>query len=817
MSESESEAEDIAPETLQRADLIASLQNIDERICLVDSSARITLTNCTVADSFYRAAPSRMLADCLPEPLAASLTAAIDSAFHEGKETVLQREMALGGHKLVLAIKVKPLRQVDESGLALITLRDITKYVSIERRQEILEKIDRSIFTAASIDQMLEAVLDEMLGFFDCDRAWLFCPCNPEARHWQVPMEKTRPKWPGASSLADKFPMNDAFADILRNALESKGPIRYEPEVNPIPTDSLLRSKFGVKSQLIQAIFPQSGDPWLLGIHHCEEARRYGDDCDVFHAIASRLTGGLSVHLARKESDENAARYRTIFEHSPDTVVIFDIDSNRFEDVNSNAEILFGLSREELLKTGLVDLSPPIQPNGEKSADLAARYIDAAMRGETPIFEWTHLNAKQEIIPCEVRIVRMPHRSKRLLRGSITNLSERKAAESKQAELETQLLQAQKMEGLGQLTGGLAHDFNNLLTAIIGNIELLRLDADDKDNVLSLSGHALDAARRGGELIQHLLAFARKKVLQPHPIRLDRLIKDLEPLLRRSLGETIEFSIVHGGDLWQCEIDPVQMENAILNLAINSRDAMPEGGKITIETSNAHIDHAYAESLPDLDPGQYVLFAITDNGTGIPEDMLDRVIEPFYTTKEIGKGSGLGLSMIYGFVKQSQGHMKIYSEVGIGTTVKIYLPRVLAQAEILRSDPPVDLCGHGEMILIVEDEASLRETARHLVESLGYGTLEAGCAREALEQIKSAEHIDLLFTDVVLPGGMNGVELARAAQKIKPNLHVLYTSGYTANAIVHHGRLESGIHLLEKPYSREELARRIRLALEAES
>ncbi len=378
--------------------------------------------------------------------------------------------------------------------------------------------------------------------------------------------------------------------------------------------------------------------------------------------------------------------------------------------------------------------------------------------------------------------------------------------------LEEQLRRSQKMEALGQLTGGVAHDFNNLLQVISGNLQLLNKDVAGNSRAESRVQNALAGVTRGSKLASQLLAFGRRQPLEPRVVNVGRFLKGMDDMLRRTLGEEIELETVVSGGLWNTMIDPNQIENAVLNLAINARDAMNGRGRLTVEASNAALDETYARAN-DAEPGQYVLIAVTDTGTGIPEDMLEKVFEPFFSTKPEGKGTGLGLSMVYGLVKQSNGHVKIYSELGHGTTVKIYLPRTQATEDILLDlrDAPVQ--GGTETVLVVEDDDEVRETTVVLLTDLGYRTLRARDAASALTVIESGVPIDLLFTDVVMPGPLRSPELARKAVERLPHLAVLFTSGYTENAIVHGGRLDAGVELLPKPYSRENLARKIRHVL----
>lgn len=379
---------------------------------------------------------------------------------------------------------------------------------------------------------------------------------------------------------------------------------------------------------------------------------------------------------------------------------------------------------------------------------------------------------------------------------------------------ERQLAQSQKMEGVGQLTGGVAHDFNNLLTVIIGNLDMLAEWPGADARARETADIALRAADRGAGLVRSLLAFSRKQPLQPRVVNLNEIVLETDHLLRRTLGEQIELETSPEREIWLTMVDPAQLQAALINLAVNARDSMRQGGKLTIETGNVVLDEDYALQNADAKPGAYVLLAVSDTGSGIPAAILDRVFEPFFTTKETGKGTGLGLSMVYGFIKQSNGHVKIYSEVGHGTTVKLYLPRGEATSTLevpataLAPDPP-----GSETVLVVEDDAMVRDFVVLQLRQLGYRTLLAENGKEALAVLDGEAEIDLLLTDVILSGTLTGKQVADAAAQRRPGLKVLFMSGYTENAIVHHGRLDPGVMLLPKPFRATELARMVRRAI----
>jgi two-component system, NtrC family, sensor kinase len=385
-------------------------------------------------------------------------------------------------------------------------------------------------------------------------------------------------------------------------------------------------------------------------------------------------------------------------------------------------------------------------------------------------------------------------------------------AEAERRDLAEQALrQSQKMEAVGQLTGGVAHDFNNLLTIIIGNLGIAKRGVVEARAERALN-NALVGAERAAQLTQRLLAFSRRQPLNPRVIDINKLIVAISDLLTRTLGENIELQTIGGAGLWKVEVDASEMESTLLNLALNARDAMPEGGKLTIETSNAYLDEEYCQEHEGIIPGQYVLVAVSDSGAGMSAETIDRAFEPFFTTKEAGKGTGLGLSQVYGFMKQSGGHVKIYSEAGEGTTIKLYLPRREGDEVVISEDDLNAERGGGETILIVEDDDGVRQYASEILRDLNYQVIEAKDSATALRLLDAEKKFDLLLTDVVLPG-KNGRELANEVERRRPGTKIIFMTGYSRNAIVHQGRLDPGIELIPKPLTERVLARKIRQLL----
>ncbi|KAB8038225.1 PAS domain S-box protein [Janthinobacterium aquaticum] len=397
--------------------------------------------------------------------------------------------------------------------------------------------------------------------------------------------------------------------------------------------------------------------------------------------------------------------------------------------------------------------------------------------------------------------------------GVARDVTAERASELARQQAEKALQQSQKMDAIGKLTGGVAHDFNNLLQVISGNLQLLATVPTAHPRAAQWVENAMGGVQRGARLASSLLAFGRRQALEPRVLKIGRIVAGMEDMLRHTLGEPIDIETIVAGGLWNTLVDPTQVETALLNLAINARDAMDGPGRLTIEVGNAWLDETYCRSHTEVAPGQYVMLAVSDTGSGMPPEVLAQAFDPFFSTKPEGKGTGLGLSMVYGFVKQSGGHIKIYSEVGQGTTVRVYLPRNLGEEARQETQVLAEASGGEETILVAEDDEAVRHIVVEMLTGLGYRVLKANDAAAALAILESGMAVDLLFTDVVMPGPLRSSELARKARELLPQLAVLFTSGYTENSIVHGGRLDPGVELLGKPYSRDSLARKLRQVL----
>lgn len=615
-------------------------------------------------------------------------------------------------------------------------------------------------------------------------------------------------------NMADTYYRTDADGRISMISPSAVGLLGYSlddligrklPElyVRPADRDSFLRTLEDQGGQIRGYVAPlrrKNGQTVLI-----ETSSRFLRDAN---GVVIGVEGTARDVTARMRAEEMNTRLGRIVEDSVNEIYVFDSESLRFIQVNRGARENLGYTMAELGKMTPVDVKP------EFTKESFCRLIEPLLNGSLDVLEFETVHARKDgsTYSVDVRLQLSLSETPPVFFAVILDTTERKQTEER-------LVQAQKMEAVGQLTGGIAHDFNNLLAIILGNLELVleNLSAGDKNR--DQIGMAIKASERGASLTQRLLAFSRKQALRPVPVNAKKLIDDMLVLIRRSLGETIEIEVVADAGLWATEVDPSQLENSLLNLALNARDAMPDGGKLTIEASNARLTDEYAAGQIDVTPGQYVLISVSDTGHGMTRKVRERVFDPFFTTKDAGRGTGLGLSMVQGFVKQSGGHVAIYSEVGKGTTIKLYLPRYKGSKAIVEWRKQLDgsEAGRGEVVLVVEDDPDLRAMTAKMLQSLGYDTLEASTAAEALEFKEQDIELKLLLTDLVLPGGMSGRDLANKIVEKDPKLPILFMSGYTENTVIHHGRLDEGVRMLEKPFRIADLSRAVRKAIDRQA
>ncbi|CAN5197529.1 PAS domain S-box protein [soil metagenome] len=597
--------------------------------------------------------------------------------------------------------------------------------------------------------------------------------------------------WNSGATRIKQFTAQDVMGINFRKFYTDEARARCDPENNlkaAIATGRFEANDWRVRKDGTQfwanvVIEPlKSEDGFLIG----------------FAKVTSDIKERRRARQIIREADE---RINTVMDTVVDGVILIESNGN-IRTFNPACEVLFGYSKEDVIGLNVKMLMPAeyrdehlenYHRSGLRKIAGAGREVNGQRRdGST--------------FPMDLAVGETRQDGEKIYVWIIRDLTDRKRTEE-------QLIQAQKMETIGQLSGGIAHDFNNLLTVIVGNADFLSEQLKARQDLRNLADDIGRAGERGAELTQRLLAFGRRQILKPVEIDCNELLDSMHRLMRRTLREDIAVNLDFQKDLAPIFADRAQLESAIVNLVLNAQDAMPGGGNLTISTANVSLDEGYQHLHPEVTPGDYVLIAMTDNGEGMPEEACERAFEPFYTTKEVGKGSGLGLSMVYGFVKQSNGHVSLYSEAGLGTTVRIYLPadsRAGAPAfGVMEPAPEIHAPGD-EVILVVEDDPFVRSYAMMCLRSLGYRVIAAADGNDALKKLGSDAEIDILFTDVVMPGDLNGWELADLAVAQRPNLRVLLTSGYALDTVVRGNRARAGDVVLAKPYRRSELAARLR-------
>ncbi|WP_334119921.1 PAS domain-containing protein [Limnobacter sp.] len=588
-------------------------------------------------------------------------------------------------------------------------------------------------------------------------------------------------------------------------------------------TEKLLRrNRNDLVGKIIWEEFPEAIDTPIYPLYH--DALKSGNPFNVkfyyppldtwFEVNGYPVAEGLAIYfkdVTGEQRQQEAAkllqeRFLLVSKVTNDVIWDWDLVNQKLWWNDSMCRV-FGYTRAQL-EPGPESWTNHIHPD---DLDRVLESIHKVINGPETMWEGEYrfikANGKYATVHDRGFVIRDDQGQGIRMLGSMLDLTERR-------ELEEKLRESQKLEAMGQLTGGVAHDFNNLLTVILGNAEILLYRLSGNQPLQAMAEMTVKAAERGAELTSRLLSFARRQPLRPITLNANRLIRDSEELFQRTLPKSIEIDVVENEELWSMDVDASQLEVALLNLVINARDSMQNGGKLTIESANTYLDSDYAATEGEVAPGQYVRLTISDTGCGMTRETIKRAFEPFFTTKEVGKGSGLGLSMVFGFVKQSQGHIKIYSEMGAGTSVKLYFPRSKADT---RPDPCVmeqgEIKGRNEHILIVEDDDLVREHLHSQLIEMGYRVTAAVDGPSALAVLEQIAHIDLLLTDIIMPNGINGRQLADMAKELKPDLKVLFTSGYTENTIVHDGKLDADLELLSKPYRKRELASKVRKVL----
>jgi two-component system, cell cycle sensor histidine kinase and response regulator CckA len=645
------------------------------------------------------------------------------------------------------------------------------------------------------------------------------------------------------TTIAAETTMPIAEEDFFRTAFEYSpvGMCLLDLEARFVRANSVMCRLVGRKeaqlrdTSIIDVTLPDDQAAWrtcLDSLTHASVAEaRFESRCQrpsgetVWVALGLRLqrdSGGapafflvhaqdITEHKREEESlHENEEKFRIAFENAPTGMSIIGADG-KYLAVNPMLCQMFGYSEDELLAGTLNRVTHP------DDVERGKVWIRKMIAGEPcePEFEKRFIHKDGHLVwgVVTARWLRDPDGRARICIAHIRDITFRKQAEVERNRLEAQLHRAQRMEAIGQLAGGVAHDFNNLLTAIGGNASFAMMDLPRDSPVRGSIFEIQKAVDSAANLTRQLLAFSRQQVVAPKVLDLNDVVRNLYKMLTRLIGEDVEFSTELAGDLGRVRIDRGQIDQILINLAVNARDAMENGGKLTLGTANVVLDASYCSNHPQLAPGNYVLLTVSDNGVGMSPDVKARLFEPFFTTKEMGRGTGLGLAMVYGAVKQHQGHIDVYSELGQGTTFKIYLPSVEEPADSAQTKNLPPLIGGDETIFLVEDDPSVRQLALYLLHRHGYNVLPFGSGHEAIAAMRTmTEPVHLLVTDVVMPG-MNGRILAEACRELRPTLKVLFTSGYPHNVIVHHGVLEEGIEFLPKPYALDALVRRVREVL----
>lgn len=698
------------------------------------------------------------------------------------------------------------------SGLFTIA-RDITeqKKAEAERSANLhflgnLDRINRTIQQSQHLDQVMDDVLDVTLEIFGCDRSFLLFPLDPEAPTWEAPIERTVPEYPGVHQAKRTIVLDEVLQQRMQQLLATEAPLSFGPAPPIFDPDGTI-SIVPPLSDLMIAIYPKIGPPWLFGIQQCSHSRSWSPvERRLFKEVSKRICDALTFSLAYRDLKKSERFLDNIFDHVPSMLFLKDAKNLRFVRMNKVGEQLTGYKEEELVGKNDYDFF------SKKEADFFTAADRQVLRDKKlmVIPEETLISRDQRRHIMQTKKIAITDESgeAQFLLGLSEDITERK-------NLEGQLYQSQKMEAIGQLAGGVAHDFNNMLGVILGRTEMLMDRVPTEEKLFRSLQEIKKAALRSAELTRQLLAFARKQDIEPKILDLNATVEGILSMLRRLIGEDIALAWHPSANLWPIKIDPSQLDQILANLCVNARDAIAGIGKITIETHQASFDESYQQSHPETVPGDYIMLSVSDDGCGMDAALIDKIFEPFFTTKAADKGTGLGLATVYGIVKQNNGFINVDSEPGLGTTFKIYLPRITEEADLndpAEKDPPFPR--GTETILLVEDDEAILETERRMLELFGYQVLATCTPAEAVHLAEThAETITLLITDVIMPE-MNGRELAEKLTARYPNLKYMFMSGYTGDVIANHGIIEGDINFIQKPFSLRGLAVKVRAAID---
>ncbi|MFI5180384.1 MAG: PAS domain S-box protein [Thermoanaerobaculia bacterium] len=688
-------------------------------------------------------------------------------------------------------------------------IRDVTEKKKAEREHvahlryfECMDRVNRAIQGTNDLEQMMRDLLDALLSVFDCDRAWLAYPCDPDAGFWRVPVERTRPGYPGAHGL--EIPMDPEVARVFRTVLRSSGPVAFGPDSDDV-LPSGPSARFQQQSQLSMAVLPKGDKPYMFGLHQCSYPRVWTlEEKRLFQEIGRRLTDGLTSLLTFDSLQRSEEKYRLFFEEDLAGHFISTREGRLLACNPAFARTLGFASVEEAMASNMESLYP--------GPDERKKFLDRL--GSERRLERLGLELRRrDGRPVYVRENALGTFDKK---GRLVEIHGFFLDETERRRAEQELRQAQKMDAVGRLAGGVAHDFNNSLTVILGYLELLEPSFSKNDPRRAQLEEVAQAAERAAGLTRQLLAFSRKQVLNPKVLDLNSVVRDLEKMLRRLIGEDIRITTRLAPALGPVLADQGQIEQVILNLAVNARDAMPGGGTLSIETADVDAGRVLAEIGEAAAPVPYVTLSIGDTGCGMNASVMAHIFEPFFTTKEPGKGTGLGLATVFGIVQQSSGLIRVESQPGLGSTFRIFLPRATEESSAPGAVPStVETIPTGtETILLAEDDHALRALTRKMLTEAGYEVLAAPGPEEALAIAASRPGtIDVLLTDVVMPR-MSGPEMARALGEVRPGITIIYMSGYTDDRVLRQGLLKPGIHFIQKPFTQAALLLGVREALE---
>ena len=709
-----------------------------------------------------------------------------------------------------------------------VQVTDRTERARIEKERAFFDELARATQFLTDADAVL-GVTTELTGKFLKASVCAYADMDEDEDGFTI-----RGDWaaPGSRSIVGRYSLRD-FGALAVGNLRAGTPLVINDNRTEIkPEEAEAFQSIGITATLCMPLVRDGKLTALMAVHHKDKHAWTPEEFAIIRAVTQRSWAHVERVRAEKEAQESAQRYRTLFNSIDEgfcVIEFFDgphgplsdyvhVEANEAYTLNAGIPDVVGQKVREMVPDeadGWVELYRNVLLTGkpirfEKELEATGRWLELAAFRIEP--------AERKQVAVLFKDLSARKQAEDALQALNATLETRVTEEvAERTRAEEQLRQAQKMEAIGHLTGGIAHDFNNMLAVVIGSLNLMqrRLKAGDTA-VTRYVDAAVDGATRAAALTQRLLAFSRQQALEPRAIEVNKLVGAMSELLARTLGEHIRIETVQGAGVWRCFADPVQLESAVLNLAVNARDAMPEGGKLTIETQNALVDEKVARNY-EMPEGQYVVITVTDTGSGMSAEVMAQAFDPFFTTKDVGKGTGLGLSQVFGFIRQSGGHVKLYSEIGVGTAVKLYLPRfsgAAQQGEDLGAGLALATGTQSETVLVVEDEERVRNYSIEALMELGYNVAAAKGPVQALQMIQSGVKVHLLFTDIVMPD-MNGRQLADAARKLLPDLKVLFTTGYTRNAIVHNGVLDVGTTVLQKPFTIDQLALKIRTALDS--